>query len=122
MRRPVGAAMDTNELHGDSAERRSEKRAIADRYYSVQVTAEGLASVYQFKLWNISTKGMCILVKEESQVLKHLKVGDTLDMTYYLTDSQGAHEDLKTQIKHITQNKDGRFQGHYMVGLSILTL
>jgi hypothetical protein len=122
MRRPVGAAMDTNELHGDSAERRSEKRAIADRYYSVQFTAEGLASVYQFKLWNISTKGMCILVKEESQVLKHLKVGDTLDMTYYLTDSQGAHEDLKTQIKHITQNKDGRFQGHYMVGLSILTL
>ena len=114
--------MDNNELHGDSTERRSEKRAIADRYYSVQFTTEGLASVYQFKLWNISTKGMCILVKEGSQVLKHLKVGDTLDMTYYLTDSQGAHEDLKTQIKHITQNKDGRFQGHYMVGLSILTL
>ena len=46
------------------AERRSETRAAAERYYSVQFTTEGLASVYQFKLWNISSKGMCILVKE----------------------------------------------------------
>jgi len=112
--------MSTNELHGDSTERRSETRAVDERYYSVQFTTQGLASFYQFKLWNISSKGMCILVKEGSQVLKHLKVGDTIEMTYYLTDSQGAHENMKTQIKHITKNDKGRFQGHYMVGLSIL--
>ena len=112
--------MGTNNLNGDSPERRSETRAEAERFYSVQFTTEGLASFYQFKLWNISSKGICILVKEGSEVLKHIKVGDTIDMTYYLTDSQGAHENLKTQIKHITQNEDGRFQGHFMVGLSIL--
>ena len=112
--------MATNDLNGDSLERRSETRAAAERYYSVQFTTEGLASFYQFKLWNISAKGMCILVKEGSEVLKHLSVGDTLDMTYYLVDNQGANEQLKTQIKHITQNDDGRFQGHFMVGLSIL--
>ena len=47
-------------------------------------------------------------------------LGDTIEMTYYLTDSQGAHENLTTQIKHITKNEKGRFQGHYMVGLSIM--
>ena len=112
--------MGTNDLHEDSPERRSEKRTAAERFYSVQFTTEGLASFYQFKLWNISSKGMCILVKEDSDVLNHINVGDMIEMTYYLTDSQGAYENLRTQIKHITQSEDGRFQGHFMVGLSIL--
>ncbi len=113
-------AMSAKELPGNTPERRSEVRAEDERYYSVQFTAEGLASFYQFKLWNISKKGMCILVKEGSRVLEHIKVGETIEMTYYLTDSQGAHENLRTEIKHITKNEKGRFQGHYMVGLSIL--
>ena len=112
--------MVTNDANAGSTERRSELRTAADRYYSVQFTTVGLPSFYQFKLWNISTKGMCILVKEGSEVLKYLKVGDTLEMTYYVTDRQGAHENLKTRIKHITRNNNGRFQGHYMVGLSII--
>lgn len=113
-------AMDSKDLSGDAPERRSEARAVDERYYSVQFTTKGLASFYQFKLWNISPKGMCILVKEGSHVLEHIKVGDSIEMTYYLTDSQGAHENLKTEIKHITKNDEGRFQGHYMIGLSIL--
>ncbi|RJQ76844.1 MAG: hypothetical protein C4519_14100 [Desulfobacteraceae bacterium] len=106
--------------HHNVPERRSESRASDSRYYSVQFTKEGLDSFYQFKLWNISPKGMCILVNEASEVLNHLKVGDTLEMTYYLTDAQGAFEKLKTQIKHVTKNEDGRFQGHYLVGLAII--
>ncbi len=112
--------MDTDHLSGDAPERRSETREAAERYYSVQFTTKSLASFYQFKLWNISTKGMCILVKDGSEVLRHIGVGDTIEMTYYLADTQGMHENLKTQIKHITKNDDGRFQGHFMVGLSII--
>ena len=63
---------------------------------------------------------MCILVKDGSDVLKHIEVGDTIEMTYYLADTQGVHETLNTQIKHITKNDDGRFEGHFMVGLAIL--
>jgi hypothetical protein len=112
--------MNQKELRGNTPERRSEIRSKDERYYSVQFTTRDLASFYQFKLWNISSKGLCILVKEDSKVLKHLKVNDTIEMAYYLTDSQGVHEMLKTQIKHITKNDSGRFQGHFMVGLSII--
>jgi hypothetical protein len=112
--------MDTEQPRGNSPERRAETRAAADRYYSVQFTTKSLASFYQFKLWNISSSGLCILVKEGSEVLNHLKVDDEIEMTYYLTGTQGAHENLKTQIKHITKNDSGKFQGHFMVGLSIL--
>ncbi len=101
-------------------ERRSEKRRTAERYYSVQFAAPVLDSVYQFKLWNISTKGMCILVKEDSVVLKQLEVDQVIRMTYYLANSQGANEVLKTQIKHITRHENGRFKGHYLIGLVIL--
>ncbi len=112
--------MDTDQSSDNTPERRSENREAAERYYSVQFTTQGLSSHYQFKLWNISSKGMCILVKEDSAVLNHISVGDTLEMTYYLADTQGLHENLKTQIKHITKNDNGRFEGHFMVGLAIL--
>lgn len=111
--------MGTNDLSGDRSDRRSESRSEADRYYSVQFTTKSLASYYQFKLWNISPKGMCILVVEGSEVLKHIHVGETITMTYYLTDAQMGQEKLETQIKHITKSEDGRFQGHFLVGLSI---
>jgi hypothetical protein len=101
------------------SERRSEQRSPADRYYSVQFTLAGLKTQYQFKTWNISKKGLCILVKEGSAVLNHLKAGDLLNMTYYVSDPQGALENLQTRIQHITMNESGRFKGHYLVGLSI---
>ena len=112
--------MGTNNSSENSNERRAETRELSQRYYSVQFTTEGLDSHYQFKLWNVSPKGMCILVKDDSEVLSHLNVGDTIEMAYYLADGQGTFEKMKTQIKHITKNEDGRFQGHYLIGLAIL--
>ncbi len=112
--------MANNDPNDHIPERRSEKRRTDDRYYSVQFPAPGLDFVYQFKLWNISTKGMCILVKEDSVLLKQLEVDQIIHMTYYLADTQGANEVLKTQIKHITRHENGRFKGHYLIGLEIL--
>ena len=112
--------MHIDRTQQNQPDRRSEKRSAAERYYSVEFTTSGLTSFYQFKLWNVSASGMCILVKENSEVLRHIRIGDTLEMTYHAADSSGAHANLKTEIKHITRNVDGRFQGHYLVGLSIL--
>jgi hypothetical protein len=103
----------------DPVERRAEKRLPADRYYSVQFSVSGLKSHYQFKTWNISQKGLCILVKQDSAILEHLHAGDVLEMTYYASDPVGTQERLKTRIQHITLNDSGRFKGHYLVGLSI---
>jgi len=61
-----------------------------------------------------------VLVKEDSDLLKHLRVGDILDLKYYTTDSSKPIEYLKTEIKHITKDDTGRFKELYLVGLSIL--
>ena len=111
--------MELEDSQHHQPERRSEVREIAKRYYSVQFTTKGLDTFYQFKLWNISQKGLCILVKEDSAVLNHLVVGNTHEMTFYLADAKGECEKYHTRIIHITKNENGRFQGHVLVGLAI---
>jgi len=101
-------------------ERRVESRTLPKQYHSVQFTKQGLNIIYQFKIWNISTKGMCILVREDSHVMSHLKVGDILDMKYYLEEGKRPVDQSKTEIIHITKGKPGQFEGHYLVGLSKL--
>jgi len=104
----------------DLIERRSEPRSIIDRYYSVEFSLPECAFVYQFKIWDMSSKGMGVLVKEDSDLLNHVKVGDVLKLKYYTTEASKPIEFLKTEIKHITKDEGGRFKGVYLVGLSIV--
>jgi len=101
-------------------DRRIESRTLPDQYHSVQFTKQGLDMTYQFKIRNISTSGMCILVRQNSHVMSHLKVGDVLDMKYYSEEGKGPIDQSETEIIHITKGEPGWFEGHYLVGLSKL--
>jgi hypothetical protein len=101
-------------------ERRSETRRIVDEYYSVEFSIGDIPFLYQFKIWDLSTNGMCVLAKEGSDILKHLKVGDRVKMRYYQVDSMRPTGYLQTEIRHITKEDQGRLRGHYLIGLSIL--
>ncbi len=102
--------------------RRSEPRSIVDQYFSVELSISNLAPIaYQFKIRNISSSSMGFLVKEDSDLFQHLRVGDVINMKYNPVESSAQPKHLKTEIKHITQDEQGRFKGHYLVGLSILT-
>jgi hypothetical protein len=100
-------------------EKRSEPRTELEKYHSVEFKVKEQGSLYQFKIWNISSKGMCLLVREDSEVIEELEVGKIINMKYYTTDFSTAPEELKTEIKHITKEDQGRFQGHYFVGIYI---
>ncbi len=101
-------------------ERRSEPRKMIDKFFRVEFSKSGLPPLYTFKLRDISSKGMSILVKEGSNVLKSLKVGDILDMKYYTEKHSSQPNQLKTKIKYITKDDQERFKGHRLVGLSII--
>ena len=100
--------------------RRSEPRSFTDQYHCVEFQIYSIGSFYQFKIWDISNNGSCILVKENSAVMNHIKVDDVIEMKYYPKESSASIEGIKTQIRHITKSEQGRFKGHYLVGLSIL--
>jgi len=103
----------------DRSEKRHESRTEVDKYYSVELSIPDTSLIYQFKIWNLSSRGICIVVKEDSDLLKHLEVGNILDMKYCPTNSSCPTEYLKTEIKHITKDKQGRFRNHVLVGLFI---
>ena len=93
------------------------RQANLDKYYSVEIFING--NFYQFKLWNNISMPMCILIKEDSDILSSLRVGETLNMKYYAEGSYYPVEDLKTEVRNITRNDQGRFKGHCFVALDI---
>lgn len=111
--------MDQDTSGNQAAEKRSEKRKRIDQYYSVEFLVKDLGRVYQFKIWDLSSKGMCILVKDDSKVLEHLKVGEVVKMKYYHAETLSPAEHVETKVKHITKEETGRFKGHHMIGLAI---
>lgn len=104
---------------GYQQENRSHKGPL-NEYYSVELALEGLHYLHQFRIWSIHNGSMCVLVKESSEILGSLRVGDVMRMKYYTMDSLCRTRDLHTEIKHITKEEQGKFKGHYVVGLTIL--
>lgn len=112
--------MNEEKHQNSNQDRRSEQRIPPDKYYSVQFSVKDLGYIYQFKIRDVSSRGLAILVDEKSKVLNYLKEGDIIEMKYYLSEAQGTTETFKTEISHISKDADQRFKGHYMIGLLIL--
>ena len=103
-------------------EKRRRPRQIIEKYYSVEfeIPVKDARAVYQYKIRDISDHGMCLLVREDSAVLKHMKVGDEMRMKYWPEAASGPPRQVTTRVRHITKDKQGRFKGHYLVGLYIM--
>ena len=95
-----------------------ELRTILEKYYSVQFSLSKMDPTYLFKLRDISSNGLCILVKQDSTVFRQLNEGDILDMEYNPTESSGPTKLLKTKIT--SKNCYDRFKGHSLIELSII--
>ena len=67
-------------------ERRAEVRTQPDAYHSVEFEIPEADCLHQFKIWNVSSKGSCLLVRDDSDVLKKIEVGDVFDMKFYPAD------------------------------------
>ena len=97
------------------------REASLNHYYSVEFLINGAKILYQFKLWNSASQSLFIIVKENSEILQQLKEGSIFKAKYYSTDSLCPTVDSKTQIKKVSKDNKGRFKGHYLVGLDILS-
>ncbi len=75
--------------------------------------------MFQFKIWEQESSSMFVLVKEGSDLLKCLNVGDVYNMKFYRSGETIRTEKLDARIKYITQEENGRFGGHCLVGLEI---
>ena len=106
--------MDINFLKGKNVNQIESKK-----FYSVDFAINELSNIYQFKIWSTPANPFFILVKEDSELIRKLNVGDVIRMKYYSSVSDYPKE-LVTEIKSITHDLYGGFKGHYLVGLKIL--
>ena len=98
---------------------RTEKRDVIQAYYSVEINIGGSDHVNQFVIYDMSSSGLCLLVREDSLILKQIKVGEKYKMKYYPVNLLDKVTYIDTQICHITKSKNSGLSGHYMVGLSL---
>jgi len=90
-----------------------------DQLESVEVSVDGLEHPHQFRIWNTDPASMFVVVKQSSQILNRLRVGDTLQMIYHTRDAYCPTRTIPTRIRHITKEDQGRFRGHCLVGLAV---
>ncbi len=101
-------------------ERRSEPRTIVDQYWSVEISISSSRPAYLFRIRDISPPGIGILVKEESSVLKSIKVNEVLELKYNPAEKSELPRYMQTRVVHITKILEGRYGGNFLVGLSVL--
>ena len=104
-------------------ERPQERRVKAQRkgseqFQSVEFFVDGVECPHQFRIWKSEPASMFVLVRQNSEILGHLRVGDVMEMKYYTSDSFCPTRTMETEISHITREDEGRFQGHCIVGLA----
>lgn len=116
----IRTAEKINDLVHKGSKSSTKPASKFEKYSSVEFSISNLHYVYQFKIQENSSSGMGVYIKEDSVVLKHLRVGDIFEMKYYPDTLSEQAEYLKTEIKYITKERQGRFRGHYLVDLSII--
>lgn len=91
-----------------------------NQYDNVEISANCMVPTYVFKLRDISPVGMGVLVKEDSDLLNQIEMGQILNMRYNLAQRADSSACFETLIEQITKDAQGRFKGHLIVGLSVL--
>ena len=109
--------MSKKNFKENHTERRSDTRKTPGRFFGAEIRLPGVP-IHRFKLKDISRNGACILIKEDSSMIDHIQAGQTLNMKYY-SPAKTDPPAIKSEIKYITKPEEGRFKGHYLVGVFI---
>ena len=100
-------------------EKRTHPRRVNIRNHRVEIKLIG-EPIYQLRVTDISLDGAGLLVKEDSGLLKLIKVHQIVEADFISPDGTPPNGNYRTEIKHITKPDKGKNEGHCLVGLSIL--
>lgn len=96
-----------------------ELSSVLKNYCSVEFSIRELSCAYQFKLWDEESDSVHIVIKEDSDIMNWIKVGNSLESKFYPKGYPSSVNNLMTRISHIEKANEGRFKGHYIVGISV---
>ena len=76
--------------------------------------------IHQLKLRDTSRHGACLLIKKDSAIIKHLAINQTMNIHFHSVERSNPNGEFQIMVRHITEGKPGRFEGHYLVGVKII--
>lgn len=91
-----------------------------EKLKSVEFFIDELNRIYQFKVWGNTLTSMFVLVREDSEIVDRIGVGEVYEMKYYSFDESRPVKNLNTKIKYFDKIDQGRFKGHYLTGLAVV--
>jgi hypothetical protein len=75
---------------------------------------------YQLKLQDVSLRAG-VIVRRDSKFLSMVSTGQELNLRLLSpSNSEIITGDYKAKVEHITELREGRYAGHFVVGLSML--
>jgi len=107
-------------MQQQALKKRIHPRTEVQSYHCIEVQTLKMFIKYQFKIWNSSSHGICILVKNDSDFLNKVTVGEILDVNYFPSDIPRPPDVHQTKIMHITRANQDKFKNHFFVGLMII--
>lgn len=102
-----------------SEERRAWTRRTQLRNYRVEIKLIA-QPIYQFRVRDVSQKGAGLLVKDDSEFLNLIAVGQVVDADFISPTGQMPSGLYKVEIEHITKPAKGELRGHRLVGVFIV--
>ena len=100
-------------------ERRAWPRRTQLRNYRVEIKLIG-EPIYQFRVSDVSIQGARLLIKEDSEFLNLIEVGQIVDADFISPTGKTPSGPYNVEIKHITKPAAGGHRGHRLVGGSIV--
>ena len=89
-----------------------------DQYQSVEFSVDGVhVPDRRSRIWHIHPHSNVILIRKDSSIAPHLRVGARLKTKYYFPGGAYPDGDRETTIKEIFREEQGRFKGHFLVDL-----
>jgi hypothetical protein len=110
--------METEDL--DTQELRLEIREAASEFAAVELKPSTSALSYVFKLRDLSSSGLGLLVKKDSGLLNYIRTQDIMVVKYHKGNSAIEPQYIKVQVRHISTPINGKPENHVVVGLLVL--
>ena len=105
----------------DSAEKRIKPRYPGLSEHMV-VFAIPSAPLYQLKAKDISETGIGVIVKADSKFLNLIEIGQEMNVELLAPQESRNMQGLyRARIAHITVLEEGRFKGHKLVALELIS-
>jgi hypothetical protein len=111
--------MHANPPPDPKAEKRRQARAPKLRNHRVEIKLVG-EPIYQFKVTDISARGVGLVVNKTSRFLKLAKVGQVLDVHFLSPRGVEPNGPYRVEVRHITDTEHGQYKGVCRVGVRIL--